>query len=93
MASKTSMIDDLSTNQKLDGFNYDMWHQKIQFLLNERKVLKHLTAMMAAPATKDKENKDILPLRSIRPAQLSTKNGARKVARHAILCCITCMTI
>jgi len=49
----------LSTNGKLDGSNYNMWRQKIQFLLNERGVLEHLTATMFVPATKDKDNKDI----------------------------------
>jgi len=49
------MFDDLSTNGKLDGSNYDMWHQKIQFLLEKRVVLVNLTATMSAPAIKDKD--------------------------------------
>jgi len=59
MAPKTSMIGDLSTDEKLDGSHYDMWCRKIQFLLNETKVLEHLMATMSVPATKDKDNKDI----------------------------------
>ena len=59
MASKTSMIGGLSTNEKLDGSNHHMWRWKVQLLLNEREVLEHLTAMISAPTTKDKENKDI----------------------------------
>ena len=55
MAFKTSTIGDLSTNEKLDGSNYDIWRRKIQFLLNEREVLEHLTATMSTPAAKDRE--------------------------------------
>jgi len=29
MAPNASMIGDLSTDEDLDGSNYDMWHQKI----------------------------------------------------------------
>jgi len=36
------MISQLSTSQKLDGNNYDMWKQKIRYLLNERDMLEHL---------------------------------------------------
>jgi len=56
---KTSMFGDLSTNGNLDGPNYDMWCWNIQFLLNEHEVFEHLTATMAVPATKDKDNKNI----------------------------------
>ena len=59
MAPKTSMIGDLSTNEKLDEPNYNMWRRKIEFLLNEREVLEHLTTTMSSPAAKDKDNKDI----------------------------------
>ena len=49
----------MSTNGKLDESNYDMWRPKIQFFLNEREMLQHLTTTMSVPATKDKDNKDI----------------------------------
>lgn len=43
------MIGELSTSQKLDGSNYDMWKQKIQYLLNERDLLEHLTVAKFPP--------------------------------------------
>lgn len=49
-----SMIGDLSTNEKLDGTNYDIWHRKIQYLLNEREVLDNLSIVMVEP--KDTES-------------------------------------
>ncbi|GMP72425.1 hypothetical protein CsSME_00030473 [Camellia sinensis var. sinensis] len=45
MASKNVIID-LTKGEKLDKSNYDMWHQKIQHLLNEREVLDTLTTLM-----------------------------------------------
>ena len=59
MTSKTSMIGELSTNEKLDESNYDMWCRKIQFLLEECEVLEHVTTTLSAPATRNKDNKDI----------------------------------
>ncbi|KAH9618858.1 hypothetical protein KSS87_009464, partial [Heliosperma pusillum] len=44
-----NMIGDLSTTEKLDGTNYDMWHRKIQYLLNEREVLDTLSTTVAKP--------------------------------------------
>ena len=34
MATK-NVVTDLTKREKLDGTNYDMWHRKIQYLLNE----------------------------------------------------------
>ena len=48
MATKT-VVADLTKGEKLDGTNYDMWHRKIQYLLNEQEVLKTLTNVMMRP--------------------------------------------
>lgn len=44
-----NMIGDLSTSEKLDGTNYDIWHRKIQYLLNEREVLETISAIVMKP--------------------------------------------
>lgn len=49
MASKSFSIVDLLNQNRFDGTNYDMWHRKIQHLLNEKKVLSHLTKSMIQP--------------------------------------------
>ncbi|KAH9608961.1 hypothetical protein KSS87_006063, partial [Heliosperma pusillum] len=48
------MIGDLSTTEKLDGTNYDIWRRKIQYLLNEREVLETLTTTVAKPQEPEK---------------------------------------
>ena len=48
MANK-NIVADLTKGEKLDGTNYDMWHRKIQYLLNEQEVLKTLTNVMMRP--------------------------------------------
>ena len=48
MASKTIIVD-LNKGEKLDGENYDIWHPKIQYILNEQEVLETLTQEMIAP--------------------------------------------
>ena len=45
MATKNVVVD-LTKGEKLDGTNYDMWHRKIQYLLNEQEVLETLTNVM-----------------------------------------------
>jgi len=47
------------TSQKLDGSTYDMWKEKIQYLLNERYQLEHLTIAKFSPSNKDKDGKPI----------------------------------
>ena len=42
MATK-NVVANLTKGEKLDGTNYDMWHRKIQYLLNEQEVLETLT--------------------------------------------------
>ena len=48
MATKNVVVD-LTKGEKLDGTNYDMWHGKIQYLLNEQEVLETLTNVMRRP--------------------------------------------
>ena len=39
IASK-DIVADLNTGEKLDGENYNIWHRKIQYVLNEQEVLE-----------------------------------------------------
>jgi hypothetical protein len=48
MASKTVVVD-LNQGEKLDGKNYNIWHRKIQYLLDELEVLETLTNLMEEP--------------------------------------------
>jgi hypothetical protein len=48
MASKT-VVAYLNRGKKLDGENYDIWHRKIQYLLDELEVLETLTNSMEEP--------------------------------------------
>ena len=59
MAANNAMINEISTSQKLDGSNYDMWKRKIQYLLNERDLLEHLTIAKFLPSDTDKDDKPI----------------------------------
>jgi len=59
MTTDNTMINELSTSQKLDGTNYDRWKRKIQYLLNEKDVLEHLMVAKFPPSDKDKDGKSI----------------------------------
>ena len=48
MATK-NVVANLTKGEKLDETNYDMWHRKIQNLLNEQEVLETLTNVMMWP--------------------------------------------
>ena len=48
MASK-SIITDLNKEEKLDDDKYDIYHRKIQYILDEQEVLETLTQEMTAP--------------------------------------------
>ncbi|KAL6286447.1 hypothetical protein ACE6H2_010837 [Prunus campanulata] len=45
MATK-NVVADLNKGDKLEGTNYDIWHRKIQYLLNEQELLETLTNSM-----------------------------------------------
>ena len=47
------MIRCIQCNDKLDGTNYDVWHLKVQFSLNDGDILDLLTSSMIALADKD----------------------------------------
>ena len=48
MAAK-NVIADLTNGDKLTGNNYDIWHNKIQYLLNEQELLEILSSNMTRP--------------------------------------------
>ena len=48
MASKNIIVD-LNKGEKLDSDNYDIWHRKVQYLLDEQEVLKTLRQSMDTP--------------------------------------------
>ena len=48
MASK-SIVADLNKGEKLDGDNYDIWHRKIQYILDEQEVLETFNYTMDEP--------------------------------------------
>ena len=48
MTSKT-VVADLNRREKLDGKKYDIWHCKIQYLLDKLEVLETLTNSMKEP--------------------------------------------
>jgi hypothetical protein len=54
MASK-SIVADLNKGEKLDGENYDIWHRKIRYVLNEQKVLETLSHSLIEPMQEDTE--------------------------------------
>ena len=45
MASK-NIVADLNKGEKLNGDNYDIWHYKIQYILDKQEVMKTLTQEM-----------------------------------------------
>ena len=48
MASK-GIVANLNEREKLDGENYNIWHCKIQYVLNEQEVLETLTHSLSKP--------------------------------------------
>ena len=59
MTTNNAMINKLSTSQKLDGTNYDMWKRTIQYLLVNKDLLEHLQVAKFSPSDKDKHGKPI----------------------------------
>ena len=49
------IVADLNKGEKLDGDNYDIWHRKIQYVLNEQEVLETLTHSLSALEQGDTE--------------------------------------
>ncbi|GAV91867.1 UBN2_3 domain-containing protein [Cephalotus follicularis] len=48
MATK-NIIADLNKGETLTDTNYDIWHKKMTFLLNEQELFEHLTTIMTRP--------------------------------------------
>lgn len=42
----SNVVLDLAKEEKLDNNNYVMWYTRIQYLLNDQKVLETLTSVM-----------------------------------------------
>jgi len=49
MAASKSIIADLNHGDKLSENNYDVWHRKIEYLLEEQEMLETITQPMAEP--------------------------------------------
>ena len=49
MAATKSIIADLNQKDKLNEKNYDVWHHKIQYVIEEQNILKTITQSMAEP--------------------------------------------
>ena len=50
MASTSkNIIAELNKGEKLNGDNYDIWHRKIQYILEEQDALETLTNTMVLP--------------------------------------------
>ena len=54
-----NMIGCMQSDDELDGSNYDFWHMKVQFYLNNDDMLDLLTSSKAPPAEKDEQDRDI----------------------------------
>ena len=49
MSATKSIVADLNQGDKLNDKNYDIWHHKIQYLLEEQEMLELITQPMAEP--------------------------------------------
>jgi len=49
MAAFKSIIADLNHGDKLSEKNYDIWHRKIEYLLEEQEMLETITQPMVEP--------------------------------------------
>ena len=49
MAATKSIIADLNQGEKLNEKNYDVWHSKIQYVLEEQEMLETITQPMVEP--------------------------------------------
>ena len=47
MTATKSIIADLNQGEKLNEKNYDVWHRKIQYVLEEQDMLETITQPMA----------------------------------------------
>ena len=92
MAAK-NMIGCMQSNDKLDGINYDIWHLKVQFTLNDGDMLDLLTSSMPALADKDEQDRDIIATEQYQESLRHTKHGLNMIILHATQYCLACRMI
>ena len=49
MAATRSIVADLNQGDKLNDKNYEVWHHKIQYLLEEQDMLEIISQLMVEP--------------------------------------------
>ena len=49
MAAFKSIIANLNHKDKISEKNYDVWHRKIEYLLEEQEILETITQLMVEP--------------------------------------------
>ena len=54
-----NLIGSMPSNEKLDSSNYNVWHLKVYFTLNNCAILDLLTTSMPSLPDKDEQAKDI----------------------------------
>lgn len=81
MSSK-NVIANLTMGDKLNEKNYDIWHRKMQYLLNEQGILETLTIKMTV------FQKATLPNSIMRG--MSMTSGSRRIKLLGTLCCVSC---
>ena len=71
MASKCIVVD-LNKGKKLDGENYNIWHHKIQYVLNEQEVLETLNHSLSKPdeGSTEQHQRDLAAYKSWRKKDL-----------------------
>ena len=57
MATNSAIVGEVSITQKLDDINYEIWHRKIQYLLDDKDLLEHLKVAKIPPSDKDRDRK------------------------------------
>ena len=63
MASKNIIVE-LNKGEKLNGDNYNIWHLKMHYVLEEQKVLEAINYVMDAPMA-DKESVNLPQYRCV----------------------------
>ena len=92
MAAK-NLIGSMPSNEKFDGLNYDIWHLKVQFTLNEGDILVLLMTSMLILVDKDEYVKDITTNELYKENLKHTTAGSKGIILHTTKCCLACMTI
>jgi hypothetical protein len=49
MTASNNIIADLNHKDKLSKKNYDIWHRKVEYLLEEQEILETITQPMVEP--------------------------------------------